>query len=182
LDPGPRLQLVTGAARSGKSRWAEHLASAHAGPVLYCATAEDRPQDPAWQARLEAHRLRRPQAWRLREVQADLAAVLAGLVAEELALVDALGTWVAWGLAQNDAQWRHSCDAFTAALTACRGRVIVVSEQTGWGVVPTTVIGGRFRDRLGALEQEVALLCGRCWLVVSGRALDLTSLSQPVPR
>ncbi|EDY39814.1 hypothetical protein CPCC7001_2695 [Cyanobium sp. PCC 7001] len=182
MDADTRCQLVTGPARSGKSRWAEHLASAHPGPVLYLATADTRQQDPAWQARLQVHRLRRPPSWRVLEVQAALAQTLRHLDPAELALVDALGTWVAWGLDQSDDQWLRSSEELCAALAACPGRVIVVSEQTGWGVVPATAIGGRFRDRLGALEQRLAPLCQRCWLVVAGRALDLAAISQPVPR
>ncbi|WP_087067140.1 bifunctional adenosylcobinamide kinase/adenosylcobinamide-phosphate guanylyltransferase [Cyanobium sp. NIES-981] len=182
MQPEPRCQLVTGAARSGKSRWAEHLAAAHSGPVLYLATADPRPEDPLWQARLQAHRQRRPAGWRLREVQADLADALRQLQPAELALVDALGTWVAWGLDQSECQWRRHCDELSGALAACPGQVILVSEQTGWGVVPPTAIGGLFRDRLGELEQQLVRQCQRCWLVVAGRALDLAAISQAVPR
>ena len=59
--------------------------------------------------------------------------------------------------------------------------MILVSEQTGWGVVPPTAIGGLFRDRLGSLEQQLAPLCSAIWLVIAGRALNLTSLGMAVP-
>lgn len=182
MELQPRLQLVTGPARSGKSRWAEHLAGRHAGPVTYIATAPARVEDQAWQERLQAHRLRRPDSWRLLELQAGLAGALLRQPPSQLALIDALGNWVAWGLERPEPAWRHCREELLDALRCCPGSVIVVSEQTGWGVVPPTAIGGQFRDRLGALEQEVAALCERSWLVVAGRALDLTALAQPVPR
>jgi adenosylcobinamide kinase/adenosylcobinamide-phosphate guanylyltransferase len=66
-------------------------------------------------------------------------------------------------------------------MDSCKGTVIVVSEQAGWGVVPPTAIGGLFRDRLGELEQQVMALASSGWLVVAGRAIDLLTSSVPVP-
>jgi adenosylcobinamide kinase/adenosylcobinamide-phosphate guanylyltransferase len=66
-------------------------------------------------------------------------------------------------------------------MDGCKGAVIVVSEQTGWGVVPPTAIGGLFRDRLGELEQQVMAIATTGWLVVAGRAIDLLSNSVAIP-
>ena len=57
----------------------------------------------------------------------------------------------------------------------------MVIEETGWGVVPPTAIGGLFRDRLGALAQRLDRQAVASWLVVQGRALDLHALGVPVP-
>ena len=54
-------------------------------------------------------------------------------------------------------------------------------EETGWGVVPPTAIGGLFRDRLGGLAQRLDLQATRSWLVLQGRAVDLHTFSVPVP-
>ena len=56
-----------------------------------------------------------------------------------------------------------------------------MSEQTGWGVVPPTAIGGVFRDRLGTIERLLVARASVSWLVVAGRALNLTAVGQPVP-
>ena len=58
---------------------------------------------------------------------------------------------------------------------------VLVIEETGWGVVPPTAIGGLFRDRLGALAQRLDRQAVASWLVVQGRALDLHALGVPVP-
>ena len=58
---------------------------------------------------------------------------------------------------------------------------VVVIEETGWGVVPPTLIGGRFRDRLGSLAQSLDRQAHSAWLVLQGRAVDLHALSQRVP-
>ncbi|MFL6182545.1 MAG: bifunctional adenosylcobinamide kinase/adenosylcobinamide-phosphate guanylyltransferase, partial [Actinomycetes bacterium] len=70
----PRRTVVIGGARSGKSRHAESLLLP-AEHVTYVATAERRPDDQDWTARIEAHQQRRPSHWRTLETN-DVAAVL----------------------------------------------------------------------------------------------------------
>lgn len=177
------LTLVMGPSRSGKSRWAEHLAHA-ASPRLaihYLATGADDPDDAAWQVRLARHRARRPSGWTHHEVGSALAPCLASLTAGQLGLVDSLGSWVAQLLEQDSDRWMSSCRELLDALRQCPAALIVVSEQVGWGVVPPTRIGGLFRDRLGELEQQLMPWSQAAWLVVAGRALDLKAASVAVP-
>lgn len=178
---GPRLELVTGPARSGKSRWAEHRALSSGRAVHYLATGPLLPDDPAWQERLRRHRLRRPGHWRCQEVGLALVPALRQLPPGHLALVDSLGTWVSQGLHLDDSAWDGHCAALLGAVADCPARLVLVSEQVGWGVVPATAIGGLFRDRLGALEDRLGPRCDHLWLVVAGRALDLLPVSQAVP-
>ena len=175
------LTLISGPAGGGKSRWAEELASRSGQQVVYLATGPLLPHDGDWQERLRRHRSRRPAHWRCREVEGALAEALGDLRNGEIALVDSLGTWVAAGLEHDRDRWSDECGALSASLSACAVPVVLVSEQTGWGVVPATAIGGLFRDRLGALEQQLVPLCDALWLVVAGRALDLRAHSVAVP-
>jgi adenosylcobinamide kinase/adenosylcobinamide-phosphate guanylyltransferase len=175
------LEMITGPARSGKSRWAEQRAACSGLVVHYLATGPQLPDDPAWQERLQRHRRRRPSTWHCQEVGLDLAAALDELTAGDLALVDSLGTWVSAGLDLDPASWRAQSSGLLASLKHSRCRVLLVSEQVGWGVVPSTAIGGLFRDRLGSLEDELADHCQHLWMVVAGRVLDLLPLTQPVP-
>ena len=174
--------LVLGPARSGKSRWAEHHAQQSGLPVTYLATGP-RPSadDAAWLARVEAHAARRPPHWNVLEVDSALAGALDSLSPPGFALVDSLGTWVAAGLELDPSAWQKRCTALVQSLSRCQVPVLLVSEQTGWGVVPATAIGGLFRDRLGSLEQQLAPLCAAIWLVVAGRALNLSTLGSAVP-
>ena len=66
-------------------------------------------------------------------------------------------------------------------LVAMGQTCVVVIEETGWGVVPPTRIGGCFRDRLGFLAQRLDREADAAWLVLQGRAVDLHALSQRVP-
>lgn len=69
--PTTGLVVVTGPSRSGKSRWAEHLAETSGRPVLYVATGPDRPGDSSWRLRLQRHRRRRPAGWQTLEAGAN---------------------------------------------------------------------------------------------------------------
>jgi adenosylcobinamide kinase/adenosylcobinamide-phosphate guanylyltransferase len=115
------------------------------------------------------------------EVDSALAGALDFLTPPGFALVDSLGTWVAAGLELDTSAWLERCASLEQSLNSCKVPVLLVSEQTGWGVVPATAIGGLFRDRLGALEQQLAPFCAAIWLVVAGRALNLSNLGSAVP-
>lgn len=177
----PRLTLVSGPSRGGKSRWAEHLAAQSGLAVVYLATGPSLPDDPSWQARLQRHRQRRPPQWGCREVGGELAAALADLEPAQLGLVDSLGTWVADHLELEPEAWAFRCNELITAIRRCRAPLVVVCEETGWGVVPATVAGSRFRDRLGTMQQQLQGQSEAVWLVLQGRAIDLLALSQPVP-
>jgi adenosylcobinamide kinase/adenosylcobinamide-phosphate guanylyltransferase len=181
VDAVPRLSLVSGPARSGKSRWAEHLALRSARPVVYLATGPLLPDDAAWQRRLDRHRRRRPSSWGCLEVEGALAEALDGLHPHALGLVDSLGTWVAAHLELEGEDWEREREALLQAVARCPAPLVVVSEETGWGVVPATAAGGRFRDRLGRLQQQLTGRCDRAWLVMQGRVIDLLAISQPLP-
>jgi adenosylcobinamide kinase / adenosylcobinamide-phosphate guanylyltransferase len=177
----PPLTLVSGPSRGGKSRWAEHLAAQSGLAVVYLATGPSLPDDPSWQERLQRHRQRRPPQWGCREVGGELAAALDGLEANQLGLVDSLGTWVAAHLDLEPEAWMSCCHGLTTAIDRCAAPLVVVCEETGWGVVPATAAGSRFRDRLGAIQQELQGRSQAAWLVLQGRAIDLLAFSQPVP-
>jgi adenosylcobinamide kinase/adenosylcobinamide-phosphate guanylyltransferase len=159
------IALVLGGARSGKSRHAERLAASLPEPVTYMATAcVDGDTDLA--ARVAEHRARRPASWTTIESGHELPGVLratAGTV-----LLDALGPWLA-GAPDLAVDAGALCDA----LTTRAGDTVVVSEEVGLGVHPTTSAGRRFRDALGEVNQAVAAVADEVVLVVAGRALRL---------
>ena len=172
--------LVSGPSRGGKSRWAEHLLSCSAD-VTYVATAPDRPDDQDWQTRLELHRRRRPSHWRLLESDADLTRALRTIPQQSSVLIDALGGFVACHLDDSDQAWNDCCEELVEQLAGMEQTCVVVIEETGWGVVPPTRIGGLFRDRLGSLAQILDRQAHSAWLVLQGRAVDLHALRQRVP-
>ncbi|GAA1086249.1 hypothetical protein GCM10009629_31160 [Pseudonocardia alni] len=170
--------LVLGGTRSGKSRHAEELLGDDAA-VRYLATGRRIPGDTDWDARIAAHAARRPDHWTTEEVGGtELATALArpGPV-----LVDDLATWLtgvlddagAWDAPVVPATVDAAVDGLVAAVAAAPGPLVLVSAETGLGVVPDTRAGRLFRDRLGELNAAVARVCDDVVLVVAGRALTL---------
>jgi adenosylcobinamide kinase/adenosylcobinamide-phosphate guanylyltransferase len=174
------LILVSGPSRGGKSRWAESLL-ANDPCVIYIATGTKRDDDPAWAERLRIHRERRPAHWSLLEAGPDLIQSLKTIDAKQSVLVDSLGGLVAARLDLDSAAWTEYCDDLIATLRCLTFKCVLVIEETGWGVVPPTQIGGLFRDRLGLLAQGLDQIADVSWLVLQGRAVDLRSISHPVP-
>lgn len=166
------IVLVLGGARSGKSEVAEDLAGSLGSAVTYLATGW-RPDgtDQGWAARVAAHRLRRPTGWSTVEVGADLAGALRAAADDRPVLVDSLGTWVA-GVDGFAVDVEAVCDALVAR-SARSATTVVVSDEVGLGVSPSTPAGNGFRDALGEVNRAVAKVADEAWLVVAGRRLRL---------
>lgn len=180
VKPLKGLVLVTGPSRGGKSRWAEYLVDQR-NPVTYVATSDSRADDRGWQERLRIHRERRPSNWVVVESGPDLAKTLNTIPSIHTVLIDALGAFTAWHLTADSAQWNLLEEALIQSLQARINPVVIVIEETGWGVVPATSVGCLFRDRQGHLAQQLEKIASSSWLVVQGRALDLHALGTAVP-
>ncbi|MCM1983518.1 bifunctional adenosylcobinamide kinase/adenosylcobinamide-phosphate guanylyltransferase [Lyngbya confervoides] len=174
--------LVTGPSRSGKSEWAEQIAAQSQLPVFYIATAREDVHDPEWQARIEQHQRRRPAAWVTRPVPFALSDCIAQAEAGDCLLIDSLGTWVANCLGESAAQWTQKCEDLLETLTQTSATVILVSEETGWGLVPSYPTGRLFRDRLGSLTRDITPLTQAAYLVCMGMAINLKKIGVPVPK
>lgn len=159
------IVLVLGGARSGKSAYAERRAASLPEPVSYVATAwVDGDADLA--ARVDQHRARRPESWTTIETGPDVPGVLRATRAT--VVLDALGPWVA-AAPDFDVDAAELRDA----LAGREGDTVIVSEEVGLGVHPSTAAGQQFRDALGELNQAVAAVADEVVLVVAGRALRL---------
>lgn len=160
------ITLVLGGARSGKSVVAEGIAAGTGAPVTYVATALLDPTDADHAARIAAHQARRDPAWSTVAAGDDLPAVL--IAAAGTVLVDSLGTWVT-----SSPEMAPPVGALVAALAARRGDTVLVSEEVGMGVHPSSELGRRFRDALGEVNVAVADAADEVLLVVAGRVLPL---------
>ncbi len=172
--------LVTGAARSGKSEWAEKLARSSGQQIVYVATAKIDPTDQEWQERIDQHRQRRPAQWQTIESAVNVAQIIAEATASQCLLVDSLGTWVANFLDQPEVEWLLEEQQFLESLKNPTARVILVAEETGWGVIPVYELGRLFRDRLGQLIRQVGAIAHPVYLVTGGHALNLSQLGQVI--
>jgi adenosylcobinamide kinase / adenosylcobinamide-phosphate guanylyltransferase len=173
-----QLILVTGAARCGKSEWAETLAIASGKAVTYIATATVDPTDTEWQARIDRHQQRRPATWQTIAAVEDLARQIARAEPTQCLLIDSLGTWVANLLDRSDAEWEMLTQELLGVLPTSLGTIVMVAEETGWGVVPAYPSGRLFRDRLGMLTRQIGSTASTVYLVTGGHVLNLSQLGQ----
>jgi adenosylcobinamide kinase/adenosylcobinamide-phosphate guanylyltransferase len=190
-------RLIIGGARSGKSRHAEALL-AYTAAVAYVATSQGRSDDAEWAARVAAHRARRPSSWRTMETL-NVAEVL--MEPGPPVLVDCLTVWLSrvmdesgcwpdepgegWAkadvAADLDSESVHDPAQVLAArvgslVDAVRRTtrdVVLVTNEVGQGLVPTTAGGRLFRDEMGNLNLKVAAVCDEVWLMVAGLPLKL---------
>ncbi len=179
----PRRTLVLGPAASGKSAVAEDLLAAEPEVVYAAPGPVADPRDADWVARVTRHQVRRPAWWTTVE-DADLPALLAH--PGPPVLLDSLGTWVTRALERSGAwndvpgwsqRYDAEVDSMVRAWRAGARRVVAVAEETGWGVVPSSSSGRRFRDALGALTQRLSEQSERVLLVVAGRTVDLAAVA-----
>jgi adenosylcobinamide kinase/adenosylcobinamide-phosphate guanylyltransferase len=163
----PKLTLVIGGARSGKSRFAERLIAAQLPPWTYVATAEA--GDHEMMARIRVHRHRRGTDWRTIEAPRDLTAAIAAGAGGPV-LVDCLTLWLS-NIMLADMEIEPEIDKLEAALAATAAPVVVVANEVGLGIVPEFPLGRRFRDMQGVLNQRIAAGADRVILMVAGLPL-----------
>lgn len=176
-----KIILVTGAARSGKSEWAEYLAWHSQQPVTYIATAPENTADPEWTARIQRHRDRRPTTWQIIAEPLALQQTLEQLPPNRYVLVDSLGLWVANHLELDSGHWEQQTAILLAQLPQLPITISFVAEETGWGIVPAYELGRLFRDRLGHLIRQLGAIAEEAYLVTGGHALNLKQLGSPLP-
>lgn len=166
--PLPRLTLVLGGARSGKSRHAEELIARAAPPWTYIATAEA--LDDEMCDRIAHHRARRDAGWQTVDAPLDLVGTISRL--SGAALIDCLTLWLSnVMLAERDVE--AEIERLLAAFAAAPGPLVTVSNEVGLGLVPETPLGRAFRDAQGRLNQRVAAAADRVVFMAAGLPLNL---------
>jgi adenosylcobinamide kinase/adenosylcobinamide-phosphate guanylyltransferase len=160
---------VLGGARSGKSRYAESLVTALPPPWLYVATAEA--GDSEMVARVAAHQARRGPSWTTIETPRNVAETL-GTHADTPTLVDCLTLWLS-NVMLADADVDAEIEQLDGALARAAAPIVLVANEVGFGIVPDSALGRRFRDLQGLLNQRIAARADRVVLVVAGLPLTL---------
>ena len=162
--------LVTGGARSGKSRRAELLVRSFPGQPVYIATAEA--LDAEMQARIAGHRARRGNDWIEREVPLDLVDALAATDGGGARLVDCLTLWLS-NLLHAERDWSQELARLADALPRQRSPLVMVTNEVGLGIVPDNALARAFRDAAGSMNQTIAAVADSVEFVVAGLPMKL---------
>jgi adenosylcobinamide kinase/adenosylcobinamide-phosphate guanylyltransferase len=163
-----RTILITGGARSGKSRYAEQRAGELGGRRLYVATAEAKDNEMA--QRIAEHKLRRGDEWRTIEEPFELSsALLAQRGRTDCALVDCVTLWLSNLLLHRDAGFAgENVEQLVETLPRLDFHVVLVTNEVGWGIVPENALARQFRDLAGWANQQIAAAADEVILTVAG--------------
>ncbi len=165
--------FVLGGARSGKSAFAQKLASELGNCVLFVATGSA--GDEEMRHRIELHQKSRPKNWRTLEAATGVGEAIAQHIADvDVVLLDCL-TFMVSNLMETAAD-PEDIEALDEAIAKELGEIlqqkkahlIIVSNEVGMGLVPVYPAGRAFRDLLGRANQLVACRADRVYLLVAG--------------
>jgi adenosylcobinamide kinase/adenosylcobinamide-phosphate guanylyltransferase len=162
--------LITGGARSGKSKRAESRARAFPGQPVYVATAEA--LDAEMEQRIATHRARRGTGWIEREVPLDLVQALVETEGGGARLVDCLTLWLS-NLLHSERDWSREVTHLADVLPRLRSPVVFVTNEVGLGIVPDNALARAFRDAAGIMNQTVAAIADEVEFVVAGLPMKL---------
>ncbi len=190
--PASRLVLILGGARSGKSTFAEKLALNSGRSVAFIATAVA--SDDDMRNRIARHKATRPASWHTIEESLYLAkAVQQAATCADVLLLDCMTTWLAnWLFAQEGALDDAAISALhydsalrevdtllrTAASLDASKTLIIVTNEVGLGIVPAYALGRIYRDVLGLVNQRIATVATRVYLMMAGLGVDIKRLHE----
>ena len=170
--------LISGGVKSGKSEFAEYLASKEER-VTYIALSENRPDDNLWKEKIKVHQLRRPKTWKLIETENLIPSIKNE---KDVLLIDSLGGFVVSSLKIKDDEWKNYLNKLLYYLAAYKNKIIIVGEQTGWGLVSEYEIGNLYTDRLGICLKEITKISKENWITINGKAIKLDNMFFEIPK
>ena len=177
LSSESSLTLILGGTRSGKSQFAESLVEswhrplADKRPLIYIATAQ--PFSTEMHTRIEKHHSRRGADWQTVEAPIHLADTLIRHTHRgDIVLVDCVSVWLG-NLFHHEVDIDAEVTGFLEYLSRQESTVVVVGVETGLGIVPENALARAFCDEAGLLNQRLAAIAERVYLVVAGIPLTL---------
>jgi len=160
------ITFVIGGARSGKSSFALKEGSALAGKKAYIATAEA--LDEEMKARIDKHRKERSGEWITFEETLNIARLIEDVYKEyDVIIIDCLTVWLS-NLMMNDKNVEKAMESFSQSISTRNCSIFIVSNELGMGIVPDNELARRFRDIAGAMNQKIAGLADKVYLVTAG--------------
>jgi adenosylcobinamide kinase/adenosylcobinamide-phosphate guanylyltransferase len=163
---GPGLLLITGGARSGKSRYAQELALQLCNNPVYIATA--RHWDHEFEKRIQRHRQERDERWTSIEEEKFISTLDLN---SKVVVVDCITLWLTNFFVdhKNDIDLcLTECKAEMDKLAAMDTTFIIITNEIGMGVHAETEIGRKFTDLQGWMNQYIAQKANEVILMVSG--------------
>lgn len=166
----PKVSLILGGAKSGKSKYAEDL-SANYENRLYIATAEAR--DEEMKDRIKAHQKQRGSNWQTIEEPLNIKDHLAAQhKPNSVILVDCMTIWLS-NLFEHNCNIETETNLLLKTLPNCSADVIMVSNEVGLSIVPENALARKFRDEQGILNQKLAKVANNVVFIAAGLPINL---------
>ncbi len=167
------IELILGGAKSGKTAHALECAVNTGLPVTYVATATSGDEEMA--DRIANHKAERPDHWGLIEEPVRLAQIVdIHAVLGQCIIIDCLTLWFTNLLFNDDGDlFARQTEAFLLAMENSKGHIIMVSNETGLGIVPVNKMSRQFCDAAGLMHQRLASISTRVRMVIAGLPLEL---------
>jgi len=170
----PKVMLITGGARAGKSRYAERLLRAR--PARHAVIATAVAGDAEMAERIARHKAERDRAWEVIEQPISIRSAIRNAARpDRIVLVDCLTLWISNLMAERrDIEIEVS--GLVGTLQIAAGPVIIVSNEVGLGIVPDNALARAFRDNLGRANQAVAAAADVAVFMAAGIPIVLKGL------
>lgn len=180
MDKTPKIILILGGARSGKSSYALEKAEKLGGKKLFIATATE--TDAEMKIRIQNHRKARSRDWDTDEVPISISETLKKKAEfYNVILIDCLTLWL-FNVMESNKKAVETINTLVADLQDIRhfpycsvelSAILIVSNEIGLGIVPENKLARTFRDEAGRLNQKIAGVSDEVYFMVSGMPLEL---------
>ena len=162
------VTLILGGAASGKSKFTEAFCANTGKEKVYWATSQI--FDDEMRAKLARHVTQRGPHWTTIEEPFSAELALSGLRQDQICLMDCATMWLTNHLLADHDLAASEVDLF-AAMASCGADLVIVSNETGMGIVPENALARRFREAQGRLNIALAQRADRVILVAAGLPL-----------
>jgi len=176
--------FILGGARSGKSRFAQEMASQLGDRVIFVATGEA--LDEEMRQRIEEHKKSRPSSWRTIEVPIGVGERIREEIGDaQVVILDCLTLLVSNVIGQYGNDPEHVDPKLEEEKVAAEikepkecihdldASFILVSNEVGMGMVPESRLGRLYRDLLGMANQELAHHADKVYFMVAGMPIQV---------
>lgn len=168
-----RIILVLGGAASGKSEVALQLAGSR-GPRAFVASGQG--LDEEMVMRIARHQATRSADWATIEEPIDVEAWLTKHAFQyRTILFDCVTLWLSnlVGIGLKESVILARVGALLQGMRTVSARVVIVSNELGFGLVPAEPSTRAFRDLAGRVNQTIAAEADEVYLVVAGLSLRM---------
>ena len=171
-----KIVLITGGARSGKSSFAEKLASTLGKDVLFLATAEALDKEMA--DRIKKHKLKRNSTWKTVEEPININILNKFKNFEGAVILDCVTLWLSnmihkFGIEGAEGRILGDIQTLLKTVKTSKFTLIVVSNESGLGIVPENKLAREFRDIAGKCNQLIARMSDEVYFMISGIELKI---------